>query len=326
MPESTFADTPPISILYIGGVGRSGSTLVERMLNEVPGIVGVGELFQMWSRGVSENRLCACGVPFHECEHWATIGQHAFGGWNRLDLRKIIALQNGIHRIGQLPVNCRTEDSPDHALMMEYASYCTRVYRAAACHTGAKVILDSSKHFGMARCLAETADIRLRILHLVRDPRGVAASWIKPVLDKETGQTIPAPRLAVPRCALAWLRQNSAYDKLATRLSQQSGPEKDVAILRLRYESFIHEPLSSSRSVLDFVGLNSPSTSIPDSWSQGSAQFGKLHSVSGNRMRFDQGAIRLQVDDQWRSRLSTLQQLLVRTSCFLLMRRYGYLG
>ena len=53
-------------ILFIVGSSRSGSTLLERLLNELPGVLSVGELKRMWRRGFVENRLCSCGQPFHD--------------------------------------------------------------------------------------------------------------------------------------------------------------------------------------------------------------------------------------------------------------------
>src|SRR5713101_2080953 len=50
-------------ILYLGGLGRSGSTLIERLLGELPGVCAVGEVVHMWRRGVVEGERCGCGEP-----------------------------------------------------------------------------------------------------------------------------------------------------------------------------------------------------------------------------------------------------------------------
>ncbi|HEY4605248.1 MAG TPA: hypothetical protein VIH08_13030, partial [Blastococcus sp.] len=34
----------PLRVLYLAGIGRSGSTLLERILGEVPGICSLGEV------------------------------------------------------------------------------------------------------------------------------------------------------------------------------------------------------------------------------------------------------------------------------------------
>ena len=57
----------PLDILYIGGFGRSGSTLVERCLGQLDGFCAAGELRHLWDRGVVHNQLCGCQTPLRAC-------------------------------------------------------------------------------------------------------------------------------------------------------------------------------------------------------------------------------------------------------------------
>ena len=57
---------------------------------------------------------------------------------------------------------------------------------AAARVAGASVVIDSSKHSALAHCLRWSNAIELRVLQVVRDPRGVAYSWTKRVDRPET--------------------------------------------------------------------------------------------------------------------------------------------
>ena len=70
------------TVLYIGGLGRSGSTLVERLAGQLPGACAVGELVHLWERGITEDERCGCGAPFHQCPFWQQAGKTAFGGWD----------------------------------------------------------------------------------------------------------------------------------------------------------------------------------------------------------------------------------------------------
>ena len=72
-------DDAPIKILYIGGYSRSGSTLLLRLLAESPGLVAVGELFDVWNRSYRDNQLCGCGLGFRECPFWQQTTVEAFG-------------------------------------------------------------------------------------------------------------------------------------------------------------------------------------------------------------------------------------------------------
>jgi hypothetical protein len=54
----------PVRVLYIGGLGRSGSTLLDRMIGQLPGFFSAGEIREVWQQGLRENRPCGCGTPF----------------------------------------------------------------------------------------------------------------------------------------------------------------------------------------------------------------------------------------------------------------------
>jgi hypothetical protein len=67
-----------LKVLYIAGVGRSGSTLLERVLGAMPGAVNGGELNAIFSRVAAQNQRCGCGEPFSECPFWTAVGERAF--------------------------------------------------------------------------------------------------------------------------------------------------------------------------------------------------------------------------------------------------------
>ena len=70
-----------ITVVYLSGFGRSGSTLVERMLGAAPGWVNVGELVDLARSVARADELCGCGEPFSRCPVWTQVGEAAFGGW-----------------------------------------------------------------------------------------------------------------------------------------------------------------------------------------------------------------------------------------------------
>ncbi|HEX2621952.1 MAG TPA: hypothetical protein VHL11_17465, partial [Phototrophicaceae bacterium] len=73
-----------VKILYIGGTGRSGSTLIDIMLGKLPAFFSAGELYWIWKRSLKENQLCGDGHTFKDSEFWQKVGQDAFGGWDQL--------------------------------------------------------------------------------------------------------------------------------------------------------------------------------------------------------------------------------------------------
>src|SRR5690606_8994182 len=42
-------------LVFVGGIGRSGSTLIERLLGELPGVCSMGEVVHMWRRALVDD-------------------------------------------------------------------------------------------------------------------------------------------------------------------------------------------------------------------------------------------------------------------------------
>ena len=86
----------PMDVLYVGGYGRSGSTLLAYLLGQLDGYVVAGELKFIWQKGVKDNELCGCGEPFADCPFWRDVGQAAFGGWDAVDIDEVLRLQERV--------------------------------------------------------------------------------------------------------------------------------------------------------------------------------------------------------------------------------------
>lgn len=81
---STEVSTALPRAVCIVGWGRSGSTLLDRMLGRLEGTVSVGEFHQLWVAGLVEDRLRGCRLPFSKCPFfWQEVGEltFGFGGW-----------------------------------------------------------------------------------------------------------------------------------------------------------------------------------------------------------------------------------------------------
>lgn len=65
------------TIIYIGGYGRSGSTILERYICNEYSAVGVGEISLLFN--VSGNDICSCGRAAAICDFWSPILKHSTG-------------------------------------------------------------------------------------------------------------------------------------------------------------------------------------------------------------------------------------------------------
>jgi Sulfotransferase family len=322
----------PSRVLYLGGLGRSGTTLVERLLGELPGAVSLGEVAHLWERGVVDGERCGCGQSFGDCPFWHEVGQVAFGGWDQVDIDRFRALRASVDRIRFIPTLALPAlPAATRARLNAYVSYYTRLYQAVRQVSGAQVLIDSSKHASLAFCLrwAAERDLDLRVLHVVRDSRGVAYSWTKQVRRPEavTGNGEFMAQWSPAKAAAHWNAENGAFALLARR---------GIPTALVRYEEFLRTPIASLRRIARFAGLPADDTalafltgadSVAGAGADGSvtARLSANHTASGNPMRFQTGPILLRRDDSWRTRLALIDRRRVTALTFPLLRHYGYL-
>jgi UDP-N-acetylglucosamine transferase subunit ALG13 len=297
-------------VLYIGGWGRSGSTILDRMLGQVPGFVAVGELRELWQRGLVENRSCGCGAAFRDCPFWTEVGQRAFGGWAALDLDDVLRLRYSLDRGWSLPI-LSIRPGP----VRRYTDILAALYGAIGQVSEADVIVDSSKlpsHAMLAR-LAPSVD--LRMVHLVRDSRGVVYSWEKSVKSDEASAD---PRL-LERYGPTSASARYVYYNGLTALARRLG----VPYLRVRYEDLIAGPRAGLDRILRHAGV--PVTDLALSFlGDGEARLRPNHTVDGNPVRFAVGGVPLRIDDEWRRRMPSRRRLMVTALTSPSLLRYGY--
>ena len=82
----------PVKVLYVAGLGRSGSTILANTLGQVEGFFSGGELNFIWKHALIENRLCGCGRPSRECPFWGPVFNGEFGGQSEELAREMMRL------------------------------------------------------------------------------------------------------------------------------------------------------------------------------------------------------------------------------------------
>jgi len=305
-------------VVFLGGLGRSGTTLIERVLGELPSVYSAGELVHVWQWGILDGERCGCGTAFNDCEFWASVGRSAFGrpGWSRPLARRMLDLRRRVDRTRYLPL--LMAPTAVHLRGAELAAYLDvhrDVYAAIAAVSGASVVVDSSKHSSLAFCLRHQDDIDVRVVHVVRDSRGVAYSWTKEMDRPHSGaDRQQMTRYSPIRSALQWDADNVSLAVLG-RLGTPR--------LLMRYEDFVADPKAAVRRIAGFADL--PVTDDDLRFiGAGSAELGASHTIAGNPMRFRTGRIEFHHDDAWRKQLPRGQQRLIGALTAPLLSRYGY--
>jgi len=305
-------------VLYIAGTGRSGSTLLASILGEVDGVFAAGEVRYLWQRGLAERRLCGCGVPVRDCPVWSRVLAHAGHLDEPARVEGVVSLLKQTGRIRNLPGilmgNVRPGLDPARSAATANARAALGdIYASMAGVTGNRVIVDSSKLPAYANVLAATPGIDLRVVHLIRDPRGAAYSWSSRKALTDGAARAHMEQIGPAKSAFLWDVWNLSGDLLFGR-----APDR---YLRLRYEDFIADPQGEVRRILSMVGMED--AQLP--FVGGSEAITSLnHSVAGNPDRLRNGRIRLRQDDRWRTAMARRDQRLVSALTLPLLLRYGY--
>ncbi len=309
----------PTPVLYLAGLGRSGSTLLERTLARLDGAVAVGELVHLWERGLVRNERCGCGQAFRDCPFWTDVGERAFGSWDRLDAAEIVALSERVDRTRFVPYLATSTGPAEYrADVHRFVSLLGRLYPAIAEVSGRAVVVDSSKDPSYGYVLARTPEVDLRVAHTIRDAPAVAYSWAKRVVRPDAEASMMS-RWSPRRTSLVWSGLNLVVRGLARR---------GVPVELARYEDFVADPAGTFDRVLTRLDLPRPAPDGPllSGLRDGYIDLGVDHTVSGNPIRFETGRMTIREDRAWAEGLSRADLRLVETLSAPVRLRFGYLG
>jgi hypothetical protein len=299
-----------VRVVYVTGWCRSGSTVIGNLLGEHPAVVHAGELSYLWVNGIlraGTNTRCGCGADLALCTVWgAVLGRLAGGrdprelaremiGWHQAHLRTRHTRARLAEAVGR-----RARPAGVSAVLAGMA----RCYREIAAVTGAAVIVDSSKFPAEAAALCGVADVDARVLHLVRDPRASAYSWLR------AKSYIPA--MAPGRSSGYWTAFNAASELIGRALPGR--------YLRVRYEDFTVRPDEVMAAIMRWAGLAGRAPVGRD----GRATLGVNHTVTGNPDRLRRGPVTIEADGQWRRELPRRAAATATVLSAPLLRRYGY--
>lgn len=203
--------------LYILGYGRSGSTLLDRLLGSHPEILSVGEIGRFHNCLKERERMptyCACGEKLFECQHWGAILKKlaeidycklSFNDFNEFLLKEIFIIK------------------PD-----------------------ANVIVDSSGNLPRLKALLNSElyrEFEFKIVYLTRDARGVIYS------ASNRGYNNGEWKPSLLRATLSWRIRNEQFLYYFSFLS-------DLDKLHVTYEQLTDESEATIRNIISLIGLD----------------------------------------------------------------------
>ena len=317
-PERDAETSRPVKVVYIAGIGRSGSTLLARALGGADGLTAAGEAMHFFGRGLTNNELCGCGRPVRDCPLWGRVADRLTDSGSPLPTSRIERLRHRITEGRHLPALFSPVRTPAFEAKLEaYREQLSRLYAEIRRASDARVIVDSSKNAGYARILGDAPGVELHLVHLVRDSRGVAHS-----LQKKT------ERPGVP-----WSNEDELLDRRrpgmaalfwsAAQLMVESLGSDATSYCRVRYRDFVRSPVPTLKRMLRNVGEYRGPRQL-DHVRDGRLELDAQHVLAGNPMREQQGTVPLEEDLAWRRNLGTVTRGLVTALTLPLLNRYGY--
>jgi hypothetical protein len=304
--------TDRVTIVYIAGMARTGSTVLGELLGRVPDVTYVGELSQFWRR-YSRGELCSCGSELPDCAYWSRVVEEGFGDLTAAQVEQFIGLERRVFRRRALQMLWSRRWASGHGAAAELLAERDQLYAAAGKVAGASWIVDASKSPFFGALLAGLDTARLDIVQIVRDPRGVIYSWRKQVAsDSEPSELV---RKYTWVAALQWTADNLMAQLALRRLAS--------GYALVRYEDLVADPATLLSRVAKTIGLPvlDPHAAVEDV----ARPPADHHRVAGNPgVRRLGNAVTFSLDDEWRSGLSFRTRRLVTTLCALLMVVYGY--
>lgn len=300
-------------VLYIGGYGRSGSTVLDTMLGNHERVFGSGEL-EMLFKDIVDRGRCTCGEPYDVCPLWGKVLSEldtSIAGFNPYELAPALArFESTLGRYSRVGRASETA--------AKFGEVWSGVITAAARLARADVVVDSSKSSrGSSRRalgLVRRARLDVAMIHLVRDPRAVLYSeWGRGNNDEiEARRRNERSILGVLQPLIGWSMANLAVSITAARLPS-------IPVLRVRYEDLVGDPEATLQRIGEFADIDF--SSVKAVVRNGEA-LDVGHGVRGNRMRRG-GPIRLRPDTEWISEMPRLGRY-VSPLFWPVARLYGY--
>jgi len=304
-----------ITVLYIGAVSRSGSTLLDSIMSHIPGFWSTGEMKFLWNRGLDRNELCGCERPFRECDFWQEVLERLRDRGLDEPLSRQGSRVQSVTRHGNVPALLipflRTRPFQQRIVQARRTLY--HLYRSVKETAGCDVIVDSSKFPAYALLLSGMDEVDFRLLHLVRDPRGVANSWQKTKKRPEIHwKDAYFSKYRAQTISLAWDGFNLAIENFHT---------ENADYTRMKYENVADRPKPCLRQSLDNLGFSSVDLSF---LRDRTLTMENNHTVSGNPVRFKRGEMSIDRDDDWKDNLSWFDRYTTVLMTLPLLLGYGY--
>lgn len=292
---------------------------MEKLLQCQSSIQACGEMTNFFKVYGLSSSFCSCGQPLDQCAFWSNIAQKFFeSGFSLSQFPDYSKIQK----------KCEAHWTHGGSLFSSkyqhmYARIMEPFWESVTRHcTESKFLVDSSKTAYTRPfrpiAISQLEKFRMRIIHLVRDPRGVVWS-VKKGLNRslEAGKDIKT-LFPVTRAVAGWMYANRVADRL-----QRYFGEKNYCLVR--YEDLVEDPVYVLNRISTSwaIDLHKSIRVAHEAKSGSEIQIPLMHQLTGNRMRFSTH-LSIRPDYTWREQLNFKTNAIVKSITMPLIKKYGY--
>ncbi|MFB6374225.1 MAG: sulfotransferase [Bradymonadaceae bacterium] len=293
-----------MKIVYIAGYGRSGSTLLERVLSANSKLFGTGSLWSIW-----------------DLETPSVTSREGDAFWERVLGRLYVDLPVGDPKAVQMDVERATRfwralGSEGERLRRDYRRVIDHLFDTLDRHVP-EFIVDSSKTqlntFFRPVALQNFTDHEVYVIHLVRDGRGCLWSNLKGSNEQFGKGLAPPKRLTGLRTMVSWYLSNGGahlFDALVQR----------DRYVQVHYEDFCQRPRSALEQIEPLIGVD---LDEQIAMLEAKQPIPRAKQIAGNRLRHSEELV-LEFDAEWQEKLDGFHRGLFWALGGPLAAHYGY--
>ncbi len=272
-----------IKVIYIMGLGRSGSTLLERIIGVADNVWPLGEIRSLKdyvnrndpTKPSKKNFFGESGSPLDRSFFWSPVVKKIkqdnlfmFDKHNKFSVRRLIKILTKKEPIG------------DEEKIMNLILKRSREVE----NENVEYLLDTSKLISRLLFLKNHKNIDLYVIHLVRDARGAINSFEK-------------VGVGWFRILGRWIKNNLFISLFIKRKFDKT------RFIHLSYDKFVKQP----EKYLDLINRKF-GTNIDTNNYLEYVQKKQTYSISGNKMRAKQ-LTELKYDQDWREKMPTWKKI-----------------
>jgi hypothetical protein len=296
-------------LIYIASDDRSGSTMLEYMLDNNDHMHSVGELHNLndhiHKRGHGEewNWRCSCGKHLDICPFWTkTFEEYESGERDKISVAEtrflperkfrftfLLAIMIFIIPVTKLKIRLLNYMYKDRK-GMEVIENSLKIINYISSVSQKNIIVESSKlpHRLYNLLAAAHPDYSIKVIHLVRDARAVTYSKVKRAEDRGEKQNYFLSMLV-------WVCLNIEILNIRSCLPKNN-------YVRIRYEDLCRFPVETMKHICD-------SLQLPYDHKMTALSRVDKHQIGGSTRRFETST-EIKLDERWKNKMSLQEKLI----------------